>query len=147
MKKTAPLERRRDFRTKFDPRPPASASTMKMNKRSGIRVPIYVLIGLAALLTSCASRPESGFLAPIVSPERGGADNSILIATTRERDARPGTFFNGERSAALDFAAVTVSVPPVHRPGAVEWPSSPPGNAQTDFVVREAAYLDGDKEF
>jgi esterase/lipase superfamily enzyme len=120
---------------------------MKMNKRSGIRVPIYVLIGLAALLTSCASRPESGFLAPIVSPDRGGADNSILIATTRERDARPGTFFNGERSAALDFAAVTVSVPPVHRPGAVEWPSSPPGNPQTDFVVREAAYLDGDKEF
>lgn len=108
------VERRRDFRTKIlihDPQP--STSAMTMNKRSASRFPIYVLIGLAALLSSCASRPESGFLAPIASSERGGADNSILIATTRERDARPGTFFNGERSAALDFAAVTVSVPPV----------------------------------
>jgi esterase/lipase superfamily enzyme len=120
---------------------------MKIEKRSERLLPICVLIGLAALLMSCASRPESGFLAPIASSERGGADSSILIATTRERDSRPATFFNGERSPVLDFAAVTVSVPPNHSPGAVEWPSSPPGNPQTDFVVREAAYLDGDKEF
>jgi esterase/lipase superfamily enzyme len=119
---------------------------MKINKSSASRIPACALIVLAALLSSCASRPDSGFLSPIASSAIGGADNSILIATTRERDARPGTFFNGERSAALDFAAVTVSVPPVHSPGAVEWPSSPPGNPQTDFVVRQAAYLDGDSE-
>jgi len=142
------VERRRDFRTKIlihDLQP--SVSAMKMEKRSVSLFPLCVLIGLAALLTSCASRPESGFLAPIASSERSGADSSILIATTRERDSRPATFFNGERSPVLDFAAVTVSVPPDHSPGAVEWPSSPPGNPQTDFVVREAAYLDGDKEF
>ena len=40
-----------------------------------------------------------------------------------------------------------MSVPPGHQPGEVEWPSSAPGNAETDFVVRQASYIDGEKAF
>jgi len=40
-----------------------------------------------------------------------------------------------------------MSVPLKHVPGQVEEPASPPGNPDTDFVVRNAAYLDGDKAF
>ena len=71
----------------------------------------------------------------------------MLVATTRERDPRPGTLFNGERAAALDYAELTVSVPPTHVSSNIEWASTAPGNPATDFVVRDEAYLDGDKEF
>jgi len=42
---------------------------------------------------------------------------------------------------------LTVSVPPTHAPNNVELASTPPGNPATDFVVRQADYLDGDKQF
>src|SRR5208283_2504724 len=74
-------------------------------------------------------------------------EHTLLVATTRERDPRPGTFFNGERSSSLSYATITMSVPLKHVPGQVEEPASPPGNPDTDFVVRNAAYLDGDKAF
>ena len=41
----------------------------------------------------------------------------------------------------------TVAVPPTHVPGKIEWPSRAPGNPATDFVVRDAAYLDSEKDF
>ena len=42
---------------------------------------------------------------------------------------------------------MTVAVPPTHVPGKIEWPSRAPGNPTTDFVVRDAAYLDSEKHF
>ena len=34
----------------------------------------------------------------------GAVDHTLLVATTRERDPRPGTLFNGERASAVDYA-------------------------------------------
>ena len=111
----------------------------------------FLTIGLVALLAApllaCASRPESGFLSPVAQAANGARDHLILVATTRERDGRPGTFFNGERASALDFAEISVSVPPTHVASNIEWASSAPGDPSKDFVVREAGYLDGDKAF
>ena len=42
---------------------------------------------------------------------------------------------------------MTVSIPPKHVPGKIEWASAAPGDPNDNFVVRDAAYLDGDKEF
>jgi esterase/lipase superfamily enzyme len=109
--------------------------------------PLVPLLLVSALLTGCASRPETGVLAPTMQAAQGASEQSLLVATTRERDGRPGALFSGERSGALNYAAVTVSVPPSHVSGEIEWPSTPPGNPNTDFVVRNAEYLDGDKEF
>jgi esterase/lipase superfamily enzyme len=105
------------------------------------------LLVVAAALVGCASRPDTGFLTPATGPALGATDHALLVATTRERDARPGALFSGERSGVLDYAAITVSVPPNHASGDVEWPSTPPGNPNTDFVVRKAEYLSGDQEF
>jgi esterase/lipase superfamily enzyme len=98
-------------------------------------------------LSGCASRPEVGALVPSAAEAAGATEHSILVATTRERDSRPGTFFNGERSTGLNFASITVSIPPRHTAGNIEWPSSPPGSPQTDFVTREGGMLDGETEF
>ena len=77
----------------------------------------------------------------------GGKDHTILVATTRARDPRPGTYFSGERSQSVNYATLTVAVPPTHVPGKIEWPARAPGNPATDFVVRDATYLDSEREF
>jgi esterase/lipase superfamily enzyme len=102
---------------------------------------------LLSLTTGCASRPESGFLATTAYDSPGATDHTILIATTRERDSRPGTLFNGRRADWLDYASATLSVPPTHVDGKVEWPQTPPGDPRRDFVVHQAGYIDGDQAF
>ncbi len=121
--------------------------------RSGVsRTPgrsfsIFAIALVAASLAACASRPESGFLSPVAVNTPGAVDHTLLVATTRERDARPGTLFNGGRASATDYAEITVSVPPTHQQGKIEWATTPPGDPNADFVVRDEHYLDGDKAF
>ena len=108
---------------------------------------ILAVLVVAVALAACATRPESGFLSPVAEDVTGASNHTLLVATTRERDARPGTLFNGERGRSLHYATLTVSIPPTHIPGKIEWASTPPGNPAADFVVRDEASLDGDKAF
>ena len=114
-----------------------------MRQVSSILAALVVAVPLAA----CASRPESGFLSPVAENAIGASNHTLLIATTRERDVRPGTLFNGERGRSLHYATLTVSIPPTHIAGKIEWALTPPGNPAADFVVRDEAYLDDDKAF
>ena len=108
---------------------------------------VVAVLAAAALLAGCAARHETGFLTPVAETAAGATDHTLLVATTRERDARPGTLYNGERAQPLGYAAVTVSIPQSHAAGEIEWPKNPPGNPKSDFVVRQAGYLEGEKEF
>ena len=111
------------------------------------RACLAAALAVSVLTAGCASRPEQGFLAPVAEAGSGSTAHALLVATTRKRDDRPGTLFNGERSTPLDFARIVVSVPQKHTEGEIEWASTAPGNPATDFVVREAGYLDGEKAF
>ena len=102
---------------------------------------------VAFSLVACASRPETGFLSAVAYAPPGAVDHTILVATTRERDDRPGTLFNGDRATTTDYAEITVSIPPNHKSGEIEWASTPPGDPNVDFVVHDEKYLDGDKAF
>jgi len=113
----------------------------------GGRVLLPLLILLTLALAGCGSRPETGFLAPVAQTAPDATPHTLLVATTRQRDARPGTLFNGERATPLDFARLVVSVPPGHKAGEISWASTAPGDPKTDFVVREAGYLEGEKAF
>lgn len=107
-----------------------------------------VLALLALLLSACAGgRPDGGALIPTDEPVLGAAEHRILVATTRERAPETAEMFSGERMPGIDFASLTVSVPPNHVPGTVEWPRRPPGDPARDFVTRERAYLSGETEF
>lgn len=105
------------------------------------------LLACALALSGCAARPKFGALSPSAIAVEGARDHTILVATTRARDGRPGTLFNGERADALDHAVVTVSVPPSHVAGAIEWPAAPPADPKINFTVRSAEYIDSDKAF
>ena len=108
---------------------------------------VFAIVLVAISLTGCASRPESGFLSAVAYSPSGAVDQTLLVATTRERDDRPGTLFNGDRASAIDYAELTVSIPPNHKQNEIEWASAPPGDPNVNFVVRDEKYLDGDKAF
>jgi hypothetical protein len=104
-------------------------------------------LSISTLLAGCATRSETGVLALAAASAPGATEHRIFVATTRERDPQPGTLFNGERSEALNYAAITVSIPPNHVAGAIEWPSASPGDPASTFVTRRVDNLDSDREF
>ncbi|GAA0782190.1 alpha/beta hydrolase [Roseibium denhamense] len=105
------------------------------------------IILMCMLVAACASRPVSGALEINSTPAEGAKVHDILVVTTRQRDAEPDTYFNGERSETVNFADVSISVPPAHKPGMIEWPRSLPGDPSKDFVARSAAYIDTRQDF
>ena len=108
---------------------------------------ILLVLCLPGLLAACARPGVDPMYPPVSANVPGATSHTILIATTRKRSADPGAMFSGERGAGLDFAEAVVSVPPTHASGNIEWPSQPPGNPASDFVTREANYMDGEKAF
>jgi esterase/lipase superfamily enzyme len=108
---------------------------------------VLALAFVAFSLVACAARPESGFLSAVALSPPGAVDHTLLVATTRERDDRPGTLFNGDRASATDYAEITVSIPPNHKQNEIEWATTPPGDPNVNFVVRDEKYLDSDKAF
>ena len=64
----------------------------------------------------------------------------MLVATTRDRAAKPGEMFSGERGLTPAFAEITVSIPPenVRKVGEVAWPRKLPSNPATDFATLRA---------
>ncbi|MHC5653958.1 alpha/beta hydrolase [Stappia sp.] len=99
------------------------------------------LVATLLLLAACAVRPGVGMLKVSDKPLDGATDHTVLVATTRERAETPYTIYNGQRADVLDHAMATVSVPPTHKPGEIEWASIPPGDPRTDFTLRSSRFL------
>lgn len=99
------------------------------------------LVIALAVLTACGGRPDAGALVINTEPAPDAKISDIMIVTTRERDSRPDTYFSGERSSAVSYAQASISVPPSHEPGQIEWPQSVPGDPEKDFVARSAGYI------
>ncbi len=113
------------------------------------RIGAWLLLTALAgpLLAGCASRPGPEALIAAETSAPGAKDHVILVASSRARDPRPGVFYSGERTPALSFARVDISVPPTHKPGMIEWPKQATPNPATDMVVREAVYRDTEAQF
>lgn len=99
---------------------------------------------VAFSLGACSSGPPKGVLDPVALPA-GAQAIPIYVATTRDRDnVQVDRMFNGERAREINHALLTVSVPPNHKAGEIEWPSRTPGDPQTNFVTAQRDYLSDD---
>jgi esterase/lipase superfamily enzyme len=97
---------------------------------------------LAAMLAGCGGR-VTGVLGPTPVSEPGARSVTVFTATTRERSAvDDGTLFTGERGPGLAFREITVSIPPTHKAGEIEWPEALPANPATDFVTTDIEVLE-----
>lgn len=80
-------------------------------------------------MTACSPR---GAISVVPLGSGVGTEHSIFVATTRQPQSN--TDFGTLRTSRLQFAQYTVSVPPTHEDGAIEWPKGHP-NPATDFVT------------
>lgn len=98
---------------------------------------------LLALISGCAERGSLSLVdnsfALSASPP-AATQHQIFVATSRERKTE-GLDYNGGRATSLSYARFTMSVPPVHEPGKIEWPSGKKSDPAKHFVVATATEL------
>ena len=95
---------------------------------------------LLGLLAGCAARPGPQVLSQTPTVE-GAKLVTVYVATTRQRAAPDSNVFTSGRADGLNYAAFTISIPPTHKAGAIEWPDGAP-DATTDFVTVSQKVLD-----
>ncbi len=101
-------------------------------------------LALLALLclTGCADRPSADVLKSAgLAPPPGARTITVYAATTRQRAQTDDQVFTDSQSDQLNFAVFTVSVPPNHQPGQVEWPGTTP-DPTSSFVTISHRPLD-----
>ncbi len=107
------------------------------------RASIVLMAGIVAFAAGCSGRPYGNL---VVGPSAPGTSQvDVLVATTRAPVLEPaGVMFGGARGNGLRFADIVVSVPPdsARKAGEVQWPSSPPGDPERDFVTLRADRVD-----
>ena len=65
----------------------------------------------------------------------------VYAVTTRSRVKPDGNDFDAVKSTAANYAELTVSIPPTHKPGQIEWPKGRKPNPAKDFVVTGQSVL------
>jgi len=83
------------------------------------------VLAAAVALTGCAGGPTTRLLDAVAAePQSILATHRIFVATTRAAAEDRKEVFSGERSVALNFARVDVTLPKVHEAGKVEHPGT-----------------------
>lgn len=104
------------------------------------RLRIALVIGCSLMGGGCASPPENVFISSEQAPVRGASQVDMLVATTRLPSSVPGEMFGGDRGGPA-FAQITISIPPDHKTGQVEWPRQVPADPERSFAVVKADVL------
>ena len=99
-----------------------------------------ILFSFALLLTGCATRPGTEVLQTMGETVPGAQVVTVYAATTREREAPNSNVFTAGRAREANYSSFTVSVPPGHQPGQIEWPTERI-DPQTTFATIEQRIL------
>lgn len=95
---------------------------------------------LAFALGACASRPGSSALTP-VSGVAGAKRVTVFVASTRAAEPTVPTFLTDGIATTTNYVRYVVSIPPIHRPTEIEWPTDVPDPAR-HFAVVSSERLD-----
>ena len=96
-------------------------ATADRGSRTSAIVRMAVLL-MIVVVTGCARRPGPEVLADVHRMARGAQLVTVYVATTRKRKAPGVNVFTATPSNRLNYAVFTVSVPPDHKPGKIEYP-------------------------
>ncbi|MFC3166689.1 MULTISPECIES: alpha/beta hydrolase [Paracoccus] len=99
------------------------------------------LLLFCCALAGCAARPDARTIWPVAASAPHGKTEQIFVATTRNTAQLPADGFTSLRSPQPHFAEFTVSIPPNHVSGEIEWPKGQT-NPKTDFAVASHTRLD-----
>ncbi len=101
--------------------------------RSHRTISAFLALALLAV-AGCATRAPT-LLLPIETAPAGGATVDLLAISTRARSDVPGEVYSGQRSRDVTGHIITVSIPPNHQPGQLEWPSGETPDAENEFAA------------
>lgn len=99
------------------------------------------LVFVTALLAGCGSRPGAEVLQTVMTVPDNATQVKVYAVTTRNRVKPDGNDFDAIKSVASNYAELTVSIPPNHKPGQIEWPKGKKPNPAKDFVVTGQSVL------
>lgn len=108
----------------------------------------FLILLSLPVLAACADRPGPEFLHSPVATAPDTRSVTVYVATTREHDPADARAFTSDRAEEVSYAEYTISIPPSHKPGNIEWPTRLVNPAR-DFAVtgfRELGPADFAKE-
>src|SRR5690606_15965330 len=116
-----------------------------MSHEYGLTFRVLMVITLSLGLAGCAARSHSLYNAVPAEANAIAAEHSILIATSRGKAENAAEVFDGTRAEDLSYARVNITIPAVHKSGALEQPrAGGERDASLHFAAREVAvYRDG----
>jgi len=114
--------------------PPTSPTGYSLHRRG------FGALTLSTLLSACALRPGPEALIPVEAPPVA-RQVTVLVATTRQRKEPEENVFTAHRALAMNYAEFTVSIPPTHVVGEIEYPT-PARDPKTSFVITGQRLLD-----
>lgn len=87
------------------------------------RIVRFVVIAIALGLSGCAGQATRDLLAKTIVEAPASAiagRHDIFVATTRARAEKPAEVFDGRRSPVTSYAKLDMTVPAIHKTGAIE---------------------------
>jgi esterase/lipase superfamily enzyme len=112
---------------------------MPIRKSAAYRIALIVVV--AANLAACGSRPGPALL-DTVAPVPGAKQVKVYSVTTRDRLTPNTNVYGSGKSLDANYAELTVSIPPDHKPSQIEWPSGKKPNPKKNFAVVGQSVLD-----
>lgn len=103
-------------------------------RRGGWRALSLSLMLLVLIFGGCTGRPSAEALIPSLTAVPGTKVVTVLVATDRGPDG-PQHVSYGSGRAALRYEEFTISVPPGHQSGRIEWTTDTAGDPAKSFVV------------
>jgi esterase/lipase superfamily enzyme len=97
---------------------------------------ILLVLLLLTVLPGCATRPGPEVLVPQATAP-GARLVTVYVATTRQRERPDMNVFTVGRAPALNYAEFTISIPPGHQAGRIEWPRGGSDPATSFTTVRQ----------
>lgn len=103
------------------------------------------------IVAGCGSLPQAvigaGDFTEADVQAKGANVVDVYVATSRAADEDPSILFSGERSSAVSFTRVPVSIPPNHQPGQIERPRRSIPNPRTEFAILQPTLLPTSQQF
>ena len=94
-----------------------------------------VLVAMTVLISGCTTRPGPEVLETVMAVPDDASQVKVYAVTTRNRVSPDSNVFDSGKATAANYAELTVSIPPGHKPGQIEWPKGKKPNPAKDFAV------------
>lgn len=115
---------------------------MTLNRKPAIAAPlIALLIALTAALAGCGTRPGPDVLQTVAALPDDATQVKVYAVTTRNRVDPGRNVFDAGKATAANYAELTVSIPPGHKPSQIEWPKVRKPDPRKDFAVSGQSVL------